>query len=351
MVGLLDETDYHMRIILTNLFLIVACAKPAPAPNGASVDREVLAMGSTLAMQIAAEDRAAALSASEAAVQAIEAADFLLSTWREDSRLAVLNTAAVGETLGLDPELCRVLSEVESLATATGRAFEPVIGALEDAWDLRGDGQIPTAAELLHARRITGAGGIEFSLANCAARRLDPAAWVESGGFGKGYALRAARDSLRAHGVHSARLNFGGQVVTLGEASESAAWRVPVANPLRRGDPAFTLWLRDASASTSSQSERFVRAAGQRLGHILDPRTGTPIPNWGSVTVVDADPVRADVLSTALLVLGPRAALSWAADHPETGVLVIQVLDSTLDARANAGLDPYLVPPSSTSSN
>jgi hypothetical protein len=57
------------------------------------------------------------------------------------------------------------------------------------------------------------------------------------------------------------------------------------------------------------------------------------------------------VLSTALFVLGANAALSWAADHPDTGVLVLQVVDSTVDARANAGLDPYLVPANPSPSN
>jgi thiamine biosynthesis lipoprotein ApbE len=54
-----------------------------------------------------------------------------------------------------------------------------------------------------------------------------------------------------------------------------------------------------------------------------DSAHGTPVPDWGSVTVVDADPVRADVLSTALFVMA-ESRLSWAADHPRR-VLVIQV--------------------------
>jgi thiamine biosynthesis lipoprotein len=145
-----------------------------------------------------------------------------------------------------------------------------------------------------------------------AVTRRDTLAWLDTGGFGKGAALREAGRLLRSRGVRSAILNFGGQVLALGQDERGAAWPVPVAHPSRRHEPAVRLLLRDRSVSTSSQSERGVTVNGRRLGHIVDPRSGEPVAPWGSVTVVAEDPVAADILSTALLVLGPDAALIWA---------------------------------------
>ncbi|NIR42426.1 MAG: FAD:protein FMN transferase, partial [Gemmatimonadetes bacterium] len=90
----------------------------------------------------------------------------------------------------------------------------------------------------------------------------------------------------------------------------------------RRDLPAAKLRLADVSASTSGASERFVEVDGQRLGHVLDPRSGRPVAAWGSATAVAADPMVADLVSTAVFVLGPEAGLRWAESFDDIGVLV-----------------------------
>ena len=120
-------------------------------------------------------------------------------------------------------------------------------------------------------------------------------------------------------------------------------WTVPVAHPARRAEPAAWLHLRDRSASTSSQSERFITVGGKRLGHILDPRTGKPVPAWGSVTVVAEDPAAADAVSTALLVLGPEAGAKWAERREDMGVLFLIERDGRVVPRWNHALVRYLV--------
>lgn len=51
------------------------------------------------------------------------------------------------------------------------------------------------------------------------------------------------------------------------------------------------------------------------VAHILDPRTGQPLYRPESVTVWHADALIADILSTALYVLGPEAGLRYADEH------------------------------------
>jgi thiamine biosynthesis lipoprotein len=173
--------------------------------------------------------------------------------------------------------------------------------------------------------------------------RTDSASWLDTGGFGKGVALAEARRALLREGVTAGSLNFGGQVLVIGRDSTGADWTVPVAHPARREEPAAWLHLRDRSASTSSQSERFVSVGGKRLGHILDPRTGQPAPAWGSVTVVAEDPAAADAVSTALLVLGPDAGARWAESRQDMGVLFLIERDGRVVPRWNRAMLHYLV--------
>jgi hypothetical protein len=149
---------------------------------------------------------------------------------------------------------------------------------------------------------------------------------------------------LAERGVQSALLDFGGQLLAMGSNRSGAGWKVVVAHPAQRERGVVTLRLRDVSVATSGASERFVEVAGQRFGHILDPRTGTPVPAWGSVTVVAADPLVADILATAIFVMGPTVGLEWAA-REAAGVGVLLLIDESdgLCARWNEAMEPWLI--------
>ena len=300
-------------------------------------------MGTTLRIGVHAESRSAGIGVIEAAFGGVRAVDSLLSTWRDDSELARLNRAVPGRSMPVSASLARILVEVDRWSRATDGAFDPAIGALEDAWGLRGRGRVPTLAELTRARARSGSEAFRLGVDGRTLCRLVDGAWLDSGGFGKGAALAFARDSLLAHGVVSALLDFGGQVLALGNQAGDKTWIVPVAHPSHRLQPVARLALRDRSASTSAQSERFVEVRGRRYGHVVDPRTGRPVAAWGSVTVVAADPLLADILSTALLVQGPDAALAWARGRPDVGVLVLEERQGRVIPRWSSGLDPFLV--------
>src|SRR5262245_51651001 len=184
-----------------------------------------------------------------------------LSTWREDSELSRVNR---GEITTPSPELHALLEEAMRISRETEGAFDPLY-------------------------RSQSAGHPVY----------------DEGGFGKGYALDRMLTLLDGDAV----INFGGQIVVRG------AREVAIAHPLYRDKPLVTLTLRDASLSTSSNSERL---------HIIDPATGKPVPARGSVSVIDPSAFRADALSTALYVMGPERGLAWARAHGVTAIFITQ---------------------------
>jgi thiamine biosynthesis lipoprotein len=322
--------------------LLIGCNAAGTRGGPVWIDRKADAMGAELRMKLEGASLPSAVAASEAVLSAVGAADALLSPNRPDSKVSEMNLIPVGMTEPIDADLCRLLREVRGFADEAPGAFDPVIGSLVAAWDLTGEGRVPSIVELEGARRAAGNGGMQLDLERCTARRLASAAAFEPWGFVKGYALRAIRDSLVGHDVHSARVTFGEQVLFLGPTRDGGPWRLAIPSPEDKKEEVFTLWLVNGSASTSSQSNRYVRAAGQTIGHILDPRTGTPVPGWGSLTVVAQDPLRADVLSTALFVLGPDSAYAWGTRHLDVGVLVLDRRDGAIRPRWTDGLRPVL---------
>jgi thiamine biosynthesis lipoprotein len=135
---------------------------------------------------------------------------------------------------------------------------------------------------------------------------------LDSGAFGKGEALDRIARSHEGSGPAPWLIDLGGQVMVHGLPPGRHGWEILVSHPERRERPALMLELTSGSVSTSSGSERDRTAGGRRIRHILDPRSGRPAPYGGSVTVWHQSALAADILSTALFVMGPDDGIAWA---------------------------------------
>jgi len=321
---------------LVAIAALPGCGSP-PAGDGSQscVERRLGSMGTWLTLEVEAPTRSQALLASERAVEALESCERRLSTWGEGSELARLNATPVGETFALSIELAIELRAARRWWLETGGAFDPAVGGLVAAWDLRGAGRVPAEAEI--ARALAHGGFAALELEGQRATRLDGALWIEEGAFGKGAGLDAALRELRACGVHRAFLDLGGQVAVLGAGGRPHVWGI--AHPSEREQVALGLLLEHGSLATSGNSERAIAVDGVRHGHILDPRTGRPAADFGSLSVLAPDALAADCLSTGLYVLGPEAALRFGREQSAIDVLVLEPQpDGRVRARATGQL-------------
>lgn len=320
--------------MLPTLFLATAVLgfQGLPTADSAAVrvEREAWTMGTRFRLVVEAATREDAIRASEAALDEVERMERMLSSWDSTSELSRLNAATVGVPISISDGLETVLSEVAAWSDSTEGSFSPWIGALVDAWDIRGRGRTPTSSEITRALEATGEELIEVRSGR--AVRRSARAWIDAGAFGKGAALHAAARRLEELGVVRGLLDLGGQLWTV--APPGASWTVLVAHPDRRSDPVARLQVAGVSVATSGLSER--------PGHLLDPRTGLTAPDWGSVTVVHQDPLAADVLATALYVMGPREGLRWAEER-HVAALFLTADEGPVVASWTAALDPWLV--------
>jgi len=219
----------------------------------------------------------------DAAFAECQRIESMLSTWRDDSELSLVNR---GEKPS--DELRALLEVTESYKRETDGAFDPHIMSLLIKWGIR------VAQTLLSVP--------------------DP---YEEGAFGKGYAIDRMLAVLKDAGATHAVINFGGQIGTLSNVD------VTIADPKHRDRAIVALTLDKRSLSTSSTSEK--------PNHIIDPRTGQPVPARGSVSVIGDDATVADILSTALYVMGRERGLEWARAHH---VIAIFIDDSSIHASA-----------------
>lgn len=270
------------------------------------VVRERYLMGTVLEIDAVGGQRAAVEAAVAKAFRAVEDVEARLSNWKRESELSRANRAADREVVRLSPATFRVLRAALSLAQETDGAFDPTVGAVTEALGLIGE-----SADREHARAIAGTVGWFRVVLEPSARTLFfrvPGAAIDSGGFGKGEALDAAAAALSRGGARAARLNFGGQLLLIGSGTPSGRRRgfpeVALAAPEDSGAILCRFVAPDGSVSTSGDSEK--------PGHLIDPRTGQAAAFHGSVTVLADTGLRADALSTALFVKGPREGLLFA---------------------------------------
>lgn len=114
------------------------------------------------------------------------------------------------------------------------------------------------------------------------------------GGIAKGFAVDCAVAALRKAGATSGIVNAGGDLRVFGDEPQ---W-IRIRHPLRPGEEAGRILLRERALATSSSSF---------APDLFDGRNGAPVPRDVSVTVGAADCLTADALTKIALVLRERA--------------------------------------------
>ena len=267
------------------------------------------------------------------------------------------DSAQAGPGLVVSEETDRLLRDALALAEATGGAFNPLIGPLVAAWDVKAMraayvagaplppapaadaveaalrasswGLLSRVGERRWARGVPGesAGGVDA-----------PSPSLDLGGIAKGYTADACRDLAVAMGARGVLVSVGTSSVSVfGTRADGTSWRAGLRDP--QGGPTSVAGVVElpvggmASLSTSGdnlgplgsvRADPVVgRAAGSVSGrraretrretspgggrvfdhHIIDPRRGYPAhAGVRQVSVVASSGVLAEALSTALLV-------------------------------------------------
>ena len=78
------------------------------------------------------------------------------------------------------------------------------------------------------------------------------------------------------------------------------------------------------SLATSGNYLNYKTLDSEVVGHILDPRTLSPIDHeLVSVTILATTCTEADAIATGLFVMGPKEALAWLDNHDYPALLIV----------------------------
>lgn len=313
-----------LRLGLVLLLAAPALAEPVkggakPAEGAAEGEQRVVRVARELfgtevtALVAVRGDEQARLAAGhvEDAFRELKRIEALTDEARESSDVARVNAAAGGEPVVVSPEVFSLASEALRVARLSKGAFDPTFAAVSDLWSFpaHGEGEGKAAEEAALKERLALVGYRDVK-ADEAARTLQLARKgqrMDLGGLTKGYALDRAAALLDERGYQNFVLAAGGDLVVRGKRG-GRPWKVGIQDPRATGHFA-ALEATPGAVMTTGDYERFFEHGGKRLHHVLDPRTGAPAEGVRSATVVAADGMTADALSTALFVLGEKRGL------------------------------------------
>lgn len=238
------------------------------------------------------------------------------------------------EGIPLSDTMYRTLAACQKLTEDSGGAFDVTLGALTRLWDIdqwaaglrTGSFQIPEEEDIRAALSRTGADRLSLeAVSHGGAAYLEEGTSLDLGAVGKGLALDETAGYLEQQGdITAAAVSVGGSVLTYGEKPDKNPWRIGIADP---DDPSRTIGVLTLRGqwciSTSGDYQRYVEVDGVRCHHILDPATGYPAESGvRSVTVVSAQGMLSDALSTACFVLGAEKGMELAAEYGAEALFV-----------------------------
>ena len=254
-------------------------------------------------------------AAADAALDEVDRIDRLMSHYKPESPLSRLNRAAAAGPVRVDAELFDFIAECLRYSRDSGGAFDVTVGPLMKAWGFfRGEGRLPGEGELEQARSRIGYQHVMLDQAQRTVRFDRPGMELDLGGIAKGYAVDRAVAVLRAHGVPAALVSAGGSTVYgLGAPPGRDAWDVTVQDPVAASKTALTVRLRDRALSVSGTHEKSFAVGGVTYSHVMDPRTGRPVPDVLGVAVLTDTGAAGDALDNALFVQGMAQARASVA--------------------------------------
>lgn len=296
-------------------------------------------MGVEATITTYAPDEPTARSATRAAFARMADLEQALSDYRPRSE-AMRAVETVGEPMPMSPDFATALRRSRRWHDRSGGAFDPTIGPLTALWrEARRAGVTPNDRAVDFAAATIGwdklelddsAGTVTF---RTAAMRLD------FGGIGKGLAADLALAEMRDRGLPRTMVEIGGDLVVGSPPPDRAGWSIRVETV--PWDDALALELVDAAVATSGDVEQYLEIEEDgvvvRLGHLLDPRTGRPVPTRREATAIvrggafnGAD---ADALASVGVILGLRGAARVADATLDGELRVVEARHRTADGR------------------
>jgi thiamine biosynthesis lipoprotein len=309
-----------MRLLLC-ISLLTACQFCLAKWHGDAQD----IMGTKISVALWLEDDQKAEQAVAAVMAEMRRIDEHFSPYITTSELYRVNQlapkASAKNPLSISPELAAIIDKANHYSELSDGAFDITFASLGRYYDYRNK-LTPSEQQREELLPAINYRLIHLDTKNNTLWFEHPKVYIDLGGIAKGYAVDKAIEVVQSFGVKHASVTAGGDSRVIGDKF-GRPWLIGIKNP-RADAVAITLPLVDVAVSTSGDYERyFIDDKGERVHHIINPRTGKSTNGVNSVTIIGPLGFDTDPLSTTVFVLGPEKGMALINRLPGFDAVII----------------------------
>lgn len=288
-------------------------------------------MGTFVQVAAVAGDSGTTKRCIDAAFEQLELVDNLMSDYKDDSEISQVNRDGYKQAVKVSRMVFEVLHRSIEFSKKTAGAFDVTIGPLVDLWrSVDEKNAMPSEEELAEARAKVGFEKLILDEQEQTIRFAVDGMRLDLGGIAKGYAIDLAIEAMQRAGAVGGMVDVGGDIRCFGAGPKGKEeWTIGLQDPgiateaIIGGPLTLILELTDDAVATSGNYRRFVLIDGKKYSHIINPATSAGTEGLSSVTVIAKNAMDADVLATAVTVMGAEKGLALIEPMPETEAILI----------------------------
>ena len=260
-----------------------------------------------------------------AALDEADRIDALMSNYKSESPLSLINREAGKGPVPVEPELYRFLKRCVEYSRESDGAFDITVGPLMKTWGFfRDEGRVPWSFEIWSVLRHVGYQYLKLDDVHRTIQFEKEGMEIDLGGIAKGYAVDQIVEILKEQKIERAFISAGGSTLYgLGTPPDRAGWEVKLRDPQFPHDPkksSITVLLKDRCLSVSGNYEKFFVVGGVTYSHIMNPKTGRPVENMLSVAVLTQNGTDGDALDDSFYVMGVEKSKVLLTKYTDTEV-------------------------------
>jgi FAD:protein FMN transferase len=294
------------------------------APGAARADwitRNEAIMGTRCAVELWSDDPAAGDAAVTSVFDDMRRIDHLMSTWKEDTEISLVNREGSRHPVKISPELFKLLQVSVQYSELTRGAFDITYASVGYLYDFK-KGVHPDQKAIDQALPGINWRHMVLNPKKTTVYFTRPGMRIDLGGIAKGYSVDRGIEILQKQGITRAMVNAGGDTRIIGDRF-GKPWVVGIRDPDHEGKTFLRMPLKDTAFSTSGDYERYFDEDGKRFHHIIDPKTGDSARKCRSVTIISGTATRTDALTKSVFIMGPLEGIKFIDSLPDVDAVAV----------------------------
>lgn len=304
-----NKNCYYTFFIKILFFVIIACLIFAGCEKQPiEYEKSTMLMGTFCSIKIvdSTKKEIEILNDIDSAFSVIRGLENNFSIYKKDNEIDKFNLAPAQVPIAVSDDFYSMLKLSAQIYSLSLHTFDITVYPIVKLWGIykKDRTKLPSSEEITSTLSQIGMDSIVIDEKKHEAIKLKEIK-IDLGGIGKGFAVDKARYFLNSKGYNNYIIDLGGNLYVAGykDPKNQKKWQVGIKDPEQNKSIIGYFEAYNQGISTSGAYNNYIEIEGKKYSHIVDPRTGYPINQFFSTTVIAKDAGFADGLSTAFQIL------------------------------------------------